>query len=75
MAYYQCKYAGIEASVNSINRASGEEELNWLMEQTPCLCQSCRDKYEKDYSVTLRSGYDIHTVCRRNQSISSTRYV
>ena len=33
MAYYQCKYAGIEASVNSINRASGEEQLKWLMEQ------------------------------------------
>ena len=76
MAYYPCKYYGIEASVDAVNRNSAEEQLKWLFKDgNPCFCTECRETYYKDYSVRIQSGYDTQAECQQKKSISNMRLI
>ena len=68
MANYVTKYFGIEASVDAVNRSSADEQLQWLLRGKPCFCTACRDKYYKEYSITLIAGYEPTTTCINDQS-------
>lgn len=77
MAYYRSKFFGVEASVDAINKDSADSQLKWLMKSNPCFCYDCRERYYKDYSVRVLTGYDITNVtCTKwITDSSSTRYV
>jgi hypothetical protein len=76
MVYYRAKYFGVEASVDAVNRASAEAQLEGLFtDRTPCFCLACREGYCKDYSITILQGYEPVTSCTKDQQVSSVRFI